>query len=91
MPAKIPIINVRFNNEIWRIVGLVNVKTDNGVSQRIKIVRTNGIEIDGQLNFENYKFDFDENYNYSNNWTHCTLKDMLNDIYYYGIIRLGMT
>ncbi len=69
---------VKFNNEIWRIIGLVNVKTANGVEQRIKIVRTDGIEV--QKNFGNYAWDRPEEY--TNNWTTSKLKDMLNGIYY---------
>ena len=69
---------VKYNNEIWRIIGLVNVKTENGVEQRIKIVRQDGIE--GQKDFGNYAWDRAENY--TNNWTTSKLKDMLNGIYY---------
>ena len=68
---------VRFNNEIWRIIGLVNVKTDNGIEQRVKIIRTDGIT--GQKNFGNYAWDRPTDY--SNNWTMSKLQDMLNDIY----------
>ena len=75
---------VSFNNEIWRIIGLVNIKTDSGVEQRIKIIRQDGIE--GQRDFGNYawdKYDSDEAYvDYANNWTTSKLKDMLNGIYY---------
>ena len=69
---------VRFNNEIWRIIGLVNVKTDNGIEQRIKIMRQNGIE--GQKDFGNYAWDKDEDF--TNNWLTSKLKDMLNETYY---------
>ncbi len=66
---------VEFNNEIWRIIGLVNVKTATGVEQRIKIVRTNGIK--EQKSIGNYYFDIS-----SNIWTTSMLNDLLNDIYY---------
>ena len=69
---------VRFNNEIWRIIGLVNAKTDGGVEQRLKIVRTDGIE--GQKDFGSYAWD--KITAYSNNWTTSQLKNMLNGIYY---------
>ncbi len=69
---------VQFNNEIWRIIGLVNVKTDSGVEQRVKIVRQDKIE--GQKDFGNYAWDRDEYF--TNNWTTSKLKDMLNGIYY---------
>ncbi len=67
---------VSFNNEIWRIIGLVNVKTDSGVEQRVKIVRTDGVG--NQKDFGNYSW----NANWTSNWTEATLKDMLNGIYY---------
>ena len=66
---------LKYNNEIWRIIGLVNVKTDSGVEQRIKIVRTDGIA--NQKDFGKYYWDTDYN-----NWTTSKLKDMLNGIYY---------
>ena len=79
---------VKFNNEIWRIMGLVNVKTENGVEQRIKIIRTNDVE--NQKSFE-YGYSWDYKLNGvgssignlgSNDWTDSQLKDMLNGIYY---------
>ena len=66
---------VRFNNEIWRIIGLVNVKTENGVEQRVKIIRQDGIE--GQKEIGKYYWDTS-----TNDWTKATLKNMLNGIYY---------
>ena len=69
---------VKFNNEIWRIIGLVNVKVNNSVEQRVKIVRQDGIE--GQNNFGEYSWD--KQYGYVNNWAASALKDMLNGIYY---------
>ena len=67
---------VSFNNELWRIIGLVNVEVGNSVEQRVKIVRTNGIE--RQKDFENYYW----NANDKCDWNTATLKDMLNGIYY---------
>ena len=69
---------VEFNNEIWRIIGLVNVKVGNSVEQRLKIVRTDGVN--NQKVFGNYAWDKDVDY--TNNWTTSKLKDMLNGIYY---------
>ena len=69
---------VSFNNEIWRIIGLVNVKIGNSVEQRVKIVRTDGVG--EQKNFGLYAWDRPSGY--SNNWTTSKLKDMLNGIYY---------
>ena len=69
---------VEFNNEIWRIIGLVNVKVGDNVEQRVKIVRTDGVK--EQKTFGNYAWDRPSGY--SNNWTTSKLKDMLNGIYY---------
>ncbi len=66
---------VFFNNEIWRIIGLVNVKTESGIEQRLKIVRQDGVK--GQKDFGQYYWDTD-----TNNWNTSSLKDMLNGIYY---------
>ncbi len=72
---------VSFNNEIWRIIGLVNVQTttDGRVEQRLKIVRANGIS--GQKDFYEYAWD-NSTSDYTSNWTTSKLKDMLNGIYY---------
>ncbi len=76
---------VRFNNEIWRIIGLVNVKTESGnIEQRIKIIRQDGIE--GQKDFGAYSWDFNQDNKISNDWTNGQLKDMLNGIYYESTI-----
>ena len=66
---------VSFNDEIWRIIGLVNVKNGESIEQRIKIVRIDGIE--GQKAIGNYYWDTSDN-----NWATSKLKDMLNGIYY---------
>ena len=75
---------VRFNNEIWRIIGLVNVKTESGIEQRLKIVRTDGVG--EQKNLGRYTWSKEglaENWSaYNNNWATSSLKDMLNGIYY---------
>ena len=77
---------VKFNNELWRIIGLVNVKTDSGIEQRIKIIRQDGIQ--GQKDLGNYSWDYKKNVGSStgtygsNDWTDSQLKDMLNGIYY---------
>ena len=71
---------VRFNNEIWRIIGLVNVKTESGkIEQRLKIVRQDGIN--GQKDFGNYCW-HSNRIGYTNNWLISSLKNMLNGIYY---------
>ena len=73
---------VTFNDEKWRIIGLVNVKTsDETIEQRLKIIRDDSIG--------NYSFDhkpkgtgssIDEFG--SNDWTDSQLMEMLNGIYY---------
>ncbi len=70
---------VSFNNEIWRIIGLVNVKTDSGIEQRLKIIRQDGAN--NQKDFGTFSWDYGEG-KYENDWTQSTLKDMLNGIYY---------
>ncbi len=68
---------VKFNEEIWLIIGLVNVKTEEGkYEQRLKIVRTDGIT--NQTNFGSYPWDSE----YSNDWTKSSLKKLLNGEYY---------
>ncbi len=65
-----------FNNEIWRIVGVMKVQNSKGIiEERLKIVRQNGIE--GQKNFGSYIYDLSKN-----DWITSILKDMLNSIYY---------
>ena len=73
---------VTFNGELWRIIGLVNVKTtSNKIEQRIKIIRADSIG--------NYSWDYKTNgkgsstssYG-SNDWTDSQLMEMLNGIYY---------
>ena len=72
---------VLFNDEFWRIVGLVNVKTKNGIEQRVKIIRIDYEEY--QPNFGLYAWDkYTEAEDYTNNWATSGLKDMLNGIYY---------
>ena len=65
---------ISFNNEIWRIIGVFNVKeTENGTfEKRLKIIRNDSIE-----------YRFDENFN--NDWSISALKDYLNEDYYNSI------
>ena len=78
---------VSFNNEIWRIIGLVNVKINSGIEQRLKILRQDGVK--EQKDFGMYSWDYklngvgSSNSDYgSDDWTDSQLKDMLNGIYY---------
>ena len=73
---------VTFNNEIWRIIGLVNVQTENGVEQRIKIIRPNGINDQKDFADSPWDFDFEDENLYHNDWTDASLMKTLNDTYY---------
>ncbi len=62
---------IKFNDEDWRIIGLVNVTTsNNNVEQRVKILKNE--------NTEERKWD-DNN---KNDWTKATLNTYLNGDYY---------
>ena len=68
---------IKFNNGIWKIIGIMKVKTDdNTLEERLKIIRLNNIN--NQKDFGKYVWD----YKNTSNWTTSTLKDMLNGIYY---------
>ena len=68
---------IEFNNEIWRIIGVMKVKNgNNNIEERLKIIRQDGIK--GQEDFGRYSWD----YNNINLWTTSSLKAMLNGIYY---------
>ena len=62
---------ITFNNELWRIIGIVNVMTDTStVEQRVKIIRDKPLGA--------FAWDFNE----KNDWTQATLMEMLNNGYY---------
>ncbi len=68
---------ILFNNEKWRIIGIMKVKVSNSkTEERLKIIRTNGIE--GQNDNQQYLWDNNNN----NDWTTSSLMRMLNGIYY---------
>ena len=72
---------ITFNNETWRIIGLVNVLVpqDDGtekVEQRVKIIKNESI---GNLNW-----DLKEDLTYTNNWSESSLQKLLNNAYYNG-------
>ncbi len=63
---------ITFNEELWRIIGLVNVKTsDETIEQRLKIIKNTPLE-------ENKSWD-DNN---SNDWTKSSTMEYLNGEYY---------
>ena len=62
---------VWFNDELWRMIGLVNVKTENMIEQRLKIIKDTPVE--EQKPWNN---------NDSNDWTKSSLMLYLNTEYY---------
>ncbi len=65
---------VLFNNELWRIIGLVNVKTSSSsIEKRLKIIRNESLG--------NFSWDYNGSL-YYNNWTESSLMQMLNGIYF---------
>ena len=63
---------IRFNDEDWQIIGLVNVETSEGkVEQRVKIIRKDSI---GKLPWDTAD---------KNNWLTSSLKTLLNEGDYY--------
>ncbi len=77
--GKSPNNYIKFNNEDWRIIGLVNVMTDEThVEQRIKIIREESIG--------SYSWDTTINsqgiYRGENKWNKADLMTLLNDYYY---------
>ena len=73
---------VLFNEEKWRIIGILKVKTEDGnMEDRLKIIRSDSIGTyswDFKLNGVGSSIsDFG-----SSDWTDSQLKDMLNGIYY---------
>ena len=62
---------VSFNNELWRIIGVMN-NIDNGTGKkesRIKIIRDEPIG--------NYSWDYDASGNYDNDWSTSTLMNFI--------------
>ena len=63
---------VSFNNELWRIIGVFNVKssTSGSTEKRLKIIRNSSI---GSMPWDNG--------NRANNWTNATINKYLNSTY----------
>ncbi len=78
--GKNPNNYIKFNDEDWRIIGLVNVLTTNGtVEQRVKIVKNESIGA--------YSWDTTVNDGLrrgENKWYKADLMTLLNDYYYYS-------
>ena len=70
---------ISFNNEIWRIIGVMKVKSENGIyEERLKIIKVSNI--DGQEDFGRYNWDNKEIPD--NNWLTSNLRERLNGIYH---------
>ena len=68
---------VTFNNEVWRIIGIIPIEDTNGnVENRIKIIRDTSI---GEKYWNETKDTITDSYN---NWTSATLNTYLNNDYY---------
>ena len=68
---------VTFNNEVWRIIGIIPTEDTNGkVENRIKIIRDESI---GNIYWNTTR---DTITNSNNNWTTATLNTFLNNDYY---------
>ena len=66
---------VNFNGETWRIIGLMNVQTANGIEQRVKIIKNERL-------LSNDEDDFSWNSINQNDWNQSSLMQMLNGDYY---------
>ena len=69
---------VLFNDELWRIIGVMN-NIDDGTGteeSRLKIVRNESIG--------NYSWDYNSDGTYDNDWTTSTLMELLNNGAYYN-------
>ena len=73
--GKDPNNYIKFNDEDWRIVGLVNVMiSETEVEQRVKIIRKDSIG--------KYSWDLKENNENTNSWNESSLSKLLNEFYY---------
>ena len=69
---------VSFNNELWRIIGVMN-NIDDGTGteeSRLKIIRSEPIG--------NYSWDYNSDGTYDNDWSTSTLMNLLNNGAYYN-------
>ncbi len=71
---------VRFNDEIWRVIGVLSVKDDDGTMvRRLKIIRLD--EIEGQKIFGLFGWNA-KDFVDGGNWLTATLREMLNSSYF---------
>ena len=76
---------VTFNNETWRIIGVIPTEdTDGNVENRIKIIRNESIGVHrwNGCSFDSSTGKCTENDKYLNDWTGSTLNTYLNNDYY---------
>lgn len=74
--GKNPNNYVRFNNELWRIIGVFEVETTSGTTEQlVKLIRNESI---GNIVWDT------SGYNGSNNWANSDIKAILNGQYYNG-------
>ena len=68
---------VRFNDELWRIIGVFDTDDGTGkVEKRLKIIRNESIG--------NYSWDYNSSGNYTNEWSTAQLNNLLNSGAYYN-------
>ena len=68
---------VRFNDELWRIIGVFDTDDGTGkVEKRLKIIRNESIG--------NYSWDYNSAGNYINEWSTAQLNNLLNSGAYYN-------
>lgn len=73
---------VTFNNELWRIIGVMNnIDDGTGVQEsRLKIMKATSL---GSEDIDGFSWDYDEvSRTYSNDWTTSSLMNLLNGAYY---------
>ena len=68
---------VKFNDELWRIIGVFDTDDGTGkVEKRLKIIRNESIG--------NYSWDYNSSGNYINEWSTAQLNNLLNSGAYYN-------
>ena len=68
---------VKFNDELWRIIGVFDVDDGTGkIGKRMKIIRNESIG--------GYSWDYTSSGSYTNEWSTSTLKTLLNSGAYYN-------
>ena len=69
---------IRFNNELWRVVGVFDTEDENGVVKpRIKIVKINGI---GSLSYDSSESTINDGYGI-NEWSQSDIMKLMNPGY----------